>query len=156
MTLGIRTAATTDIAAMHRIRTSVRENRLSSADRITAASYLPYVTAGTAWVAERDGAVAGFAVIDAPAQTVWALFVEPSVEGSGVGRALHDAMLRWAREHDIGYLTLSTEEGSRALNFYIRAGWLRQGITASGEVLLRKAVFDQAACPPIANISRTP
>lgn len=142
MSLKIRTAAAADIAAMHRVRTSVRENRLSDATRITEAAYLPYVTAGTAWVAEGDEGIAGFAAIDAAARTVWALFVQPSAEGSGVGRALHDTMLRWAREHGIGHLTLSTNDGSRAMNFYIRAGWKQLGKAASGEVLFRKAPLD--------------
>jgi GNAT superfamily N-acetyltransferase len=124
---------------MHRVRTKVRENRLSDAKRITEAAYLPYVTAGTAWVAEEDAAIVGFAAIDPWGKTVWALFIQSSAEGSGVGRALHDKMLRWAREHGIEHLTLSTEGGSRAINFYIRAGRQQQGVTASGEVVFSKA-----------------
>jgi len=54
----IRTACAADIAAMHRIRIRVRENRLSDPARVTPASYLPYVAAGTAWVAETEAGIA--------------------------------------------------------------------------------------------------
>jgi GNAT superfamily N-acetyltransferase len=142
MTLKIRMAAPADIAAMHRVRTSVRENRLSDPLRIKEEAYLPFVTAGAAWVAEGDHGIVGFAAIDPAAQRVWALFVEPKAEGSGIGRALHDTMLAWARERGIELLTLSTENGSRAMDFYTRAGWVQQGATRGREIVFRKAPLD--------------
>jgi GNAT superfamily N-acetyltransferase len=141
MTLKIRTAVPADIPAMHRVRTSVRENRLSNPQRITEADYLPYIVANTAWVAGRDASIAGFAALDAPAKSVWALFVEPSAEGLGIGRALYETMLRCAREHGIKHLSLSTADRSRAMQFYSLAGWTRQGTTPDGEVILRKTIF---------------
>jgi GNAT superfamily N-acetyltransferase len=120
---------------MHRVRTSVSENRLSDLKRVTEASYLPYINAGTAWVAEAHGAIVGFGAVDAPARRLWALFVVPELEGAGVGRALHRHVLEWAREAGMVRLSLSTEAGSRAVRFYQQAGWHRSGAAPNGELL---------------------
>jgi GNAT superfamily N-acetyltransferase len=140
MSLKIRNATAADAPAMHAIRLGVRENRLSDARLISEGSYLSYIAAGSAWVAEAEGDILGFAVIDAPAKSVWALFVRVDVEGAGVGRALHDQMLAWARQQGISRLSLSTERGSRAMNFYSQAGWESVSTSLNGEVVLAKSV----------------
>ena len=126
---------------MHRLRNAVRENRLSAAAGITEASYLPYIDAGSAWVAERPDGIAGFAAIDSSSDTVWALFVDPETEGAGIGRALHSAMLGWAREQGVRRLSLTTETGSRAMHFYERAGWTQAATTADGEVTFERSLL---------------
>jgi N-acetylglutamate synthase-like GNAT family acetyltransferase len=83
--LQIRLATFADIPAMHRLRKAVRENRLSDHTSITEASYLPYVEAHCAWIAEIETAIAGFAAIDGKAASVWALFVAPDCEGRASG-----------------------------------------------------------------------
>jgi GNAT superfamily N-acetyltransferase len=130
----VRTATARDIGAMHRIRTDVRENRLSDPQRVTEASYAPFVAAGTAWVAEIDGRVGGFAAVDAGAASVWALFVDRSLEGAGLGRALHARLVDWANEQRIQRLSLSTERGTRAADFYQRAGWKHKGMAKGGQL----------------------
>ena len=60
MTLRIRAATVADVPAMHRIRLSVRENRLSDPARVSESDYLPYVNGHSAWVAEKDD-ILGFA-----------------------------------------------------------------------------------------------
>ena len=139
MTFKIRNATAADVPAMHRLRGRVRENRLSDTTGVSEASYLPHITAGSAWVAVAGEGIAGFAAIDGPARTVWALFVDPMAEGAGVGRALHIRMLEWAREQGIGSLSLRTAQGSRAVNFYTSAGWRQVGTTADGEVLFERS-----------------
>ncbi len=125
---------------MHKVRNDVRENRLAQTTRITQASYLPYITAGSAWVAENGDGIVGFAAIDAPAATVWALFIAPSAEGAGIGRALHQTMLVWAAANGLRRLSLTTEHGSRAVRFYSRAGWAERRVTADGEVHFEKTL----------------
>jgi len=142
MTFTIRDASAADVAAMHRVRTSVKENRLSDPRNITEASYFPYVAARTAWVAETEADVAGFAAIDASSQRVWALFVDPEAEGAGIGRALHQRMLSWARAQGIHRLSLSTSRDTRAARFYALAGWTEAGVTADGEVCFERTLPD--------------
>ena len=140
MDIRIRIARPADIPAMHRIRQAVQENRLAHDTDVTEDSYVPYVTAATAWVAETEHCIAGFAILDESANSVWALFVDPPHEGAGIGRALHGWMLDWAREHGIRRLSLSTGADSRAERFYTAAGWLVTEITVDGEVHFEKTL----------------
>ena len=140
MIFRVRIATAADVPAMHRVRLDVRENRLGDPQRVSETSYLPYVAAGSAWVAETDEGVCAFAAIDVVAGSVWALFVDPRAEGAGIGRALHLRMLEWAQEQGLDRLTLSTEAGSRASRFYSRAGWAEAGINAQGELVFERSL----------------
>ncbi len=124
MAVVIRAAVARDVPAMHAIRCAVRENRLSDPRRVTEEDYLPYVEASSIWAAvDPAGKMLGFAAIDRTEASIWALFVDPDAEGTGVGRALHDAMLAWAAEQDLDRLSLFTAAGTRAERFYAKAGW---------------------------------
>jgi GNAT superfamily N-acetyltransferase len=125
---------------MHRIRQDVQENRLSDDTCVTEESYVPYVAASTAWVAETEHGIAGFAILDERDNSVWALFVDRGSEGAGIGRALHRRMIDWAREHGIRRLSLSTGTATRAERFYTAAGWLVTEITVDGEVRFEKTL----------------
>jgi hypothetical protein len=70
MNLKIRRACAADVPAMHRLRNSVGENRLSDPQRVSEASYLPYIGAGSTWIAETDTCILGFGAIDLPKATV--------------------------------------------------------------------------------------
>jgi GNAT superfamily N-acetyltransferase len=71
-------------------------------------------------VAERDGAVVGFAAVDAEAQELEMLFVEPSAIGTGAGRALlQDAL---ARARGAGLASLVIESDPDAEPFYRSQG----------------------------------
>jgi len=48
-------------------------------------------------------------------------------------------MINWAHEHGMGRLSLSTGKGTRAVEFYKRAGWTEVGTTADGEALFEKS-----------------
>lgn len=140
MTLGIRSATAADVSAMHSLRKRVRENRLSRTTTINELTYLRYIDASSAWIAESETKLVGFAAVDAAAASIWALFVDPPAQGQGVGRALHSRMLEWAKRQGIGKLSLGTEAGSRAVQFYQRAGWYQVGLTRDGEALFEKAL----------------
>jgi GNAT superfamily N-acetyltransferase len=96
-------------------------------------SYAQFVADGAAWVALHGDRLVGFAAVNRPAGSVWALFVDPAAEGAGVGRALHRRLLAWAREAGLTTLRLTTETGSRAEAFYRRAGWRDAGLDPQGE-----------------------
>jgi GNAT superfamily N-acetyltransferase len=119
---------------MHRVRLSVKENRLVS----TALTEHDYIAAieqtGRGWIAEVDGDVVGFAVGNVQTGNIWALFVEPVHEGNGCGRQLHDVMVAWLWDQGRDHLWLTTEPGTRAERFYQRAGWERAGAVDGGEV----------------------
>ena len=140
MTLQVRLASVADVPAMHRIRLGVRENRLSDPRKITEASYHPYVQANSSWVAEIDGLIVGFALMEGADRQIEALFVAPDSEGLGAGRALHAVMLNWAKAQGINELWLTTLSGTRAEHFYVKAGWEMVDALPGGEVRLHKTI----------------
>jgi GNAT superfamily N-acetyltransferase len=60
-------------------------------------------------VAERDGAVVGFAAVDPGARELEMLFVEPSAIGTGAGRALLKDALARARESGLAELVIESD-----------------------------------------------
>ena len=124
----VRVATEADIPAMHRIRLAVRENRLADPSMVQPDDYRPLLGAnGRGWVAEAGGAIAGFAVADLVRRNVWALFVDPEMEGRGIGRRLHDVMMEWFAAQGVERVWLSTDPGTRAEAFYRAAGWQPAG-----------------------------
>ena len=86
-------------------------------------------------VAERDGEVVGMAHLapsraaNAPHRAeVQRVAVGEDVRGSGVGKALLDALEEAALERGITLLWLTTHEGSDACAFYEAAGYERLGV----------------------------
>ena len=129
----LRIAEHSDMDAMVRIRAAVKENRLIS--RVIGASEIidQIERTGRGWVYEVDGAVVGFAIGNAEAANIWALFIDPPYAGRGIGRALHDEMLAWLWSRGVETLWLTTDPGTRAERFYRQAGWRDCGIDAHGE-----------------------
>jgi GNAT superfamily N-acetyltransferase len=130
----LRQATRADIPAMHRVRLSVRENRLSR----SAISESDYVTAiestGRGWVIESEGEIVAFAVGNATTGNIWALFVDPQHEGLGFGRQLHDSMVAWLWSQHLEMLWLTTAQRTRAARFYEAAGWRSAGLTPDGDL----------------------
>jgi GNAT superfamily N-acetyltransferase len=130
----LREARRDDIAAIQRVRASVRENRLRSR-RISDAEVQRYLELlGRGWVMEVDGEVVAFAIGDATIGNIWALFVDPRYERRGYGRRLHDTMVAWLWTRGLQHLWLATEAGTRAEGFYRAAGWREAGRTPHGEL----------------------
>lgn len=131
----IREAILSDIPQLHIIRNAVKENRLSNPDLITNSDYEEILMIrGKGWVYEMQGKIAGFAVIDTRESNIWALFVHPNFEKLGIGKELHDKMLRWYFSHHHQTLWLSTAPGTRAESFYRKAGWKETGTYGKGEI----------------------
>ena len=137
----IRPALAADIKAMHALRRRVLENRLSDPGRVSEESYRLYLGPDSAWIAEMEGRLAGFAILDPAQASVWALFVAPESEGMGIGRALHARLLEGAARHGLTRLSLETEPGTRAERFYTEAGWTRTGTTPTGELSFERNLF---------------
>ena len=130
-----RQAVRSDVPGIQRVRHSVRENVLTSRV-ITDDEVVDYIERfGRGWVVvdERDEVLA-FAIGDARDGNVWALFVDPGLEGRGFGRRLHDEMVAWLWSQGLDHLWLSTEPRTRAQRFYERAGWEPKGALPGGEL----------------------
>ena len=138
----LRQAGRDDIAAIQRVRHSVRENRLTSRT-ISDAEVQRYLELlGRGWVIEVRDEVVAFAIGDATIGNIWALFVDPRFERRGYGHRLHDTMVAWLWTQGLQRLWLSTEPGTRAAGFYRAAGWREAGATPHGE---RVFVLDRPA-----------
>jgi GNAT superfamily N-acetyltransferase len=132
----IRPGRVSDLPEITRIRISVRENHLSVEQMaelgITHASIAARMAAGDlgCWVAEDNGAPAGFSMADRIGGEVFALFVDPAHEGKGHGRALLQACEDWLLLNGCAEARLNTEPGTRADAFYQRQGWTAAGETS--------------------------
>lgn len=131
----IREATVEDIHALHQVRISVTENRLSDPARVSHDDYKEFLAhKGKGWLCEVDDRVAGFAIVDLQEANIWALFVQPQFEHRGVGSALQRTMLDWYFAHTQRTLWLSTTANTRAEFFYRKWGWQEAGTIGDGEV----------------------
>ena len=129
----LREANRADIAAMHRVRVAVRENRLTTS-AIAEEHYVPAIeTTGRGWVVEVNGAVVAFAIGNEQTGNIWALFVHPEHERRGYGRCLHEIMVSWLFSRGLAKLWLSTTPNTPAQHFYEAAGWQLKCSLPSGE-----------------------
>ncbi|NML60377.1 GNAT family N-acetyltransferase [Massilia sp. RP-1-19] len=111
---------------MSAIRLAVVENQLRDPARITPKMYADYLGAlGRGWVCERSGVIAGFAYASRDDGSIWALFVDPAHEGSGIGKQLLALATGYLFEQGHAKVVLSTGPGTRADRFYTAQGWRR-------------------------------
>jgi len=130
-----REAQTTDIPQIQIVRNSVKENVLSDPSVVTDKDCKEFLTIrGKGWVCEVDNTIVGFAIIDLKEKNIWALFVHPEYERNGIGKKLHNIMLKWYFDQYDSTLWLGTAPGTRAESFYRRSGWKEVGIHEKGEI----------------------
>lgn len=131
----LRTATSADIPRIQVVRHLVKENILSNPALVTDQDCDDYINQrGKGWVAEVDGLIIGFAIVDLVDHNVWALFLDPAHEKQGIGRQLHDTMLDWYFQQTDATLWLSTSPGTRAEAFYRKAAWIDVGAYGKGEI----------------------
>lgn len=130
-----RIAKPKDISQIQVVRHAVKENRLSNPALVTDKDVEEYITTrGRGWVCEIDHHIVGFAIADLQDNNIWALFIDPSYEGLGIGKRLHEEMLNWYFMQNKESVWLSTSPGTRAEKFYRKAGWKDAGIHGKGEI----------------------
>jgi GNAT superfamily N-acetyltransferase len=130
-----REAKREDISGIQFVRNAVQENRLSDPALVTDQDCEDFMfRRGKGWVCEDQGKIIGFAIADLVDHNVWALFVLPGCEGKGVGRQLHDDMINWYFAQTSASIWLGTAPGTRAENFYRKAGWQEIGTHGKGEI----------------------
>ena len=140
--LTIRPAKAADVPGLFEVRTSVIENALSrdelAALGITEASIAEMIAqAPCAWVADEDGRIVGFSMVDLDEGALFAAFVLPSHEGRGIGRRLvQPAEQALFARHAVAWL--ETGEATRAAGFYRRLGWGDERDIGGGDVRMEK------------------
>ena len=136
----IRIAQPDDIETLFEIRTSVIENH-QSREEIAQLGITPESVAKmletdcSAWIAEIDEQLIGFSIANATEQTIFGVFVLPSFEGRGVGKALMQAADNWFWSKEIEEIWLVTGNNPhlRAYGFYLHLGWLPIGVESDGD-----------------------
>lgn len=141
-TLTIRPANAFDIPGLFEVRTSVVENALSrdelAALGITETSIAEMIAqAACAWVADEDGRIVGFSMVDLEEGSLFAAFVLPSHEDRGIGRLLvQPAEEALFERHAVAWL--ETGKATRAAGFYRHLGWGDECDIGSGDVRMEK------------------
>lgn len=131
----LREARIEDIPQIQRVRNSVKENMLSDPSLVSDADCEEYITKrGKGWVYEVEERIVAFAIVDLREHNVWALFVDPAFEKRGIGKQLHDIMMTWYFEQSKETCWLSTAPGTRAEQFYRKAGWQEDGMYSAKEI----------------------
>lgn len=134
MVYSLRQASRTDIAAIHAVRMSVRENRLTRSV-ITERDYIDHLeTVGRGWVIEVADQIVAVVIGNARNGNIWGLFVQPEFERRGFGRRLLDAAVEWLWSQGLSRLWLTTAPATRARGFYESAGWIHMETTEHGEL----------------------
>ena len=136
--MGIRRAIQSDVARIMEIRHSVRENRLSDPNLVTANDCADFIERSEIWVWEEDGTVQGFAAGDIRDGWIWALFVDPEYEGRGIGKALLSMACETLRHAGYTVANLNTAAGTRAERFYLENGWTMVSKNRRDELLFNK------------------
>ncbi len=136
----IRRAGYGDVPALMAIRAAVRENVLSDPARVPALAVRAFIDRTGIWVWEEDGRVLGLSAVDTRDGSVWALFVDPTAEGRGIGQALLPPALDDLRRAGWREALLATQPGSRAERFYRRDGWVAAGIAADGDRIFHRTL----------------
>src|SRR5258707_15532560 len=122
----IRQATRADYPRISENRRSVRENRLSESKYDLGKIAADWIfDNSTFWAWDEDGLIQGFSAADPRDGTIFALFVHPSYEGRGIGRALLPMACRRLRDSGYAVATLTTEAGTPAERFYRRDGWTK-------------------------------
>jgi GNAT superfamily N-acetyltransferase len=139
----IREAQTADIYQIQVVRNSVNENILSNPALVSDQDCDNYINRrGKGWVAEIDGIIIGFAIVDVIDHNVWALFIRPGYDKKGIGRKLHDEMINWYFTQTAATIWLGTAPHTRAETFYRKAGWKETGMHGNGEIKFEMTAAD--------------
>jgi GNAT superfamily N-acetyltransferase len=108
--------------------------------------------AGGIWVAEKGGAIIGWANIgpsrdrdeDAVPGELYGIYVASAEWGTGAGQSLIDVATEWLREQFAAASLWTLEANARARRFYEKNGWRPDGTTKEEDargVLLREVRY---------------
>ncbi|NJN24465.1 MAG: GNAT family N-acetyltransferase [Acaryochloridaceae cyanobacterium RL_2_7] len=138
--MNIRIAKREDIGTLFEIRTSVVEN-YQSREEIAELGITPESVAKMletdccAWIAEINDRPIGFSIANATEKTILGIFVLPSFECQGAGRALIQTAEHWLWSKGIKEIWLVTgnDPSLRAYGFYLHLDWIPVGVESGGD-----------------------
>jgi GNAT superfamily N-acetyltransferase len=133
----IRKATRHDIPRITEIRAGVRENKLRDPSRVTIEDVCWFIDNPGIFVCESGGKIVGFSAADPRNGNISALFVEEDYEGRGIGQALFERACGVLVEARSPRMWLTTWPGTRAEQFYRRAGWRVVG-TVDGNLVFER------------------
>jgi GNAT superfamily N-acetyltransferase len=141
--MNIRIASVSDVETLFNIRTSVIENHQSREELATIGVTFDSVaekleSESRAWIAEVNGQPVAFSMADAKEGTIFAMFVLPSYERLGFGRALMQEAQEWLFSKGWSEIWLLTGPNTRAAGFYKHLGWENKGLQDDGQVKFTK------------------
>ena len=110
------------------IRAAVRENKLRDPSRVTVEDVYWFIDNPGTFVWEEDGGIVGFSAADPRNGGIFALFVDEAYEGRGIGRVLFEHACNVLINAGCPRMWLTTWPGTRAEQFYRKAGWRVTGI----------------------------
>jgi GNAT superfamily N-acetyltransferase len=124
----IRKAVRVDILRIMEIRAAVRENKLRDPSRITVEHVYWFIDNPGIFVWEEDGGIVGFSAADPRNGSIFSLFVDGAYEGRGIGRTLFERACNVLIDAGCPRMWLTTWPGTRAEQFYRKAGWRVTGL----------------------------
>jgi len=125
----IRNAIEEDIPRIMEIRASVRENKLRDPARVTLEDVRWFINNPGMFVWEENGIVAGFSAADPRDSSIFALFMDQTYERRGIAQALFRRACQVLEDAGCERQWLTTWPGTRAEQFYRRAGWVEAGFS---------------------------
>lgn len=139
----IRKATPIDRPRISEIRFAVRENRPANPAVVAVIAELVdwLLDSSTIWVWEDDVAIQGFSAADPRDGSICALFVHPSYERRGIGRALLPLACNVLIEGGHATAVLTTDAGTRAERFYRADGWTEVGRKEDGQIIFQKSLL---------------
>lgn len=142
MKINIRDASEKDVPEIFEVRTSVRENHLSTEQMaeigVTHQTILEAMHKEPCiWVAVDVDRIVGFSMGSSEDACLFAAFVRPEWEGQGIGRLLVERAEAFLFESSPS-IWLHTDGFSRAAGFYEKLGWRRTSLWQNGEYRFEK------------------
>lgn len=136
----IRKASRADLARIFEIRAAVRENRLRDPSLVTHEICEWFIDHAAFWLWEENGTILGFSAGDPRDGTIFALFVDPSCEGRGIGQALLPMACKTLKDAGHTFARLDTQAGTRAEQFYRQNGWQEVGRKPDGQIIFQRGI----------------
>jgi len=133
----IRKATRADIPRIVEIRAAVRENKLRDPARVTIEDICWFVDNPGIFVWMENAKVVGFSAADPRDGSIFALFMDEAYEGRGIAQALFERACNVLIDADCPRMWLTTWTGTRAEQFYRKAGWRVTG-TNDGNLVFEK------------------